>query len=61
MPSKTARCKVHPHHWLLTIDGNGHPTDGTTDPITDLCNLSELVSVGTSVTIRDFLVNAANP
>ncbi|QQS27588.1 MAG: HYR domain-containing protein [Sphingobacteriales bacterium] len=44
----------------LIIDGNGNAGTGTDgagiDPITDLCNLQELVSVTGSVTIRDFNV-----
>jgi parallel beta-helix repeat protein len=48
----------------LTIDGNGNASTGGDaaglDPITNLCNLSELVSVTGNVVIRDFNV-ANNP
>jgi hypothetical protein len=48
----------------LTIDGNGNASTGADaaggDPITDLCNLQELLSVGGNLTIRDFNV-AGNP
>jgi hypothetical protein len=48
----------------LVIDGNGNAATGADadgiDPITDLCNLQELVSIGGSLTIRDFKV-AGNP
>ncbi len=44
----------------LTIDGNGNASTGAdvagSDPITDLCNLQELLSVGGNLVIRDFNV-----
>ncbi len=44
----------------LILDGNGNSATGTDmpggDPITDLCNLQYLTSVGGSLTIRDFNV-----
>ena len=44
----------------LVIDGNGNPANNAdvpgSDPITNLCNLSEIVSVSGNVTIRDFNV-----
>jgi parallel beta-helix repeat protein len=52
----SAGCKYTQITGNLTITGY----NGSSDPITNLCNLSELVSVGGTVTIRDFN-NAANP
>ncbi|MBL7798702.1 MAG: HYR domain-containing protein, partial [Saprospiraceae bacterium] len=57
-------CKYTKITGNLVLDGNGNAAAAGdaagTDPITDLCNLQELVEVTGSVTIRDFNV-AGNP
>jgi hypothetical protein len=48
----------------VVLDGNGNAGSGTdvagADPITDLCNLQELTTIGGNLTIRDFIV-VGNP
>jgi len=57
-------CKYTEVTGNLTIDGNGNASTGGdapgSDPITNLCNLTELVTVGGNLIIRDFNV-AGNP
>jgi len=59
-----SNCKYTHITGTITLDGNGNAAasgDATgPDPITSLCNLSELLVVGGSMTIRDFNVGG-NP